>query len=560
MRKFTRLLTIILAIAMIVTTFAGCGNSSSSAGTSGAASNNNPSNATSNTPKSRSVTMGINTQVATLDPWNGASSGVLYLQEAMHDSLFVIAKMGGKMESDIGKSYTVSEDGQTLTVEIYDYVTDSAGNKITASDVAWSYKSAVAKGNATQVARYLESAEALDDTTVVFHLNADKCKETSAPESVLTGVVIYSEAAYDEALWATNPIGTGPYMLEEFITGASVTLVKNENYWQKDESLRPGLKKQNVDKCIIKIILEDAQLALALESGDVDCVNTVSMDNLPFFTDGNGNALDGYTVEAFNGNLALHGTFNMFPGAGSKVAEDVNLRKAIIYALDREAIVNTVMGRTAQPIGGFYTPIYPDYNADWDNRDPEYNVETAKEYLAKSNYVANGSPTLKIAVQNNDAKSKAAQMIQNYLAVVGINAEVAVMDTALFDNYKMDFSQWDIKIDNVGNKFSLTTMWSTVLTSSRTTFNGAPCSFHGLPAGELDKLCATANNVDTRSQEAVDAIFDYCNDNAILFGLWMPINSIAGQSGIKSYATNYLFNLQPWANEFADDYVGVADR
>ena len=415
MRNFIRALAISLIITMAITTLAGCGSSPSSTNPAeGTPTANGDSDA-------RTVTMGINTQVATLDPWNGASSGVLYLQEAMHDSLFIIATMG-VMENDIGKSYTISDDGQTVTVEIYDYVTDSAGNKITASDVAWSYETAVAKGNATQISRYLDSTEVIDDTTVVFHLNPDRCKEASAAESVLTGCVIYSEAAYDEATWATNPIGTGPYVLEDFTTGASVTLVKNENYWQKDENLRSALKKQNVDKCIIKIILEDAQLALALESGDVDCINTVSLDNLPSFTDANGDALQGYTVDAFNGTLALHGTFNMFPGAGSNVAEDVNLRKAIIYAIDRSAIVSTVMGRTAEEICGFCTPVYPDYNPDWESMDPDYDVEMAKEYLAKSNYAADGSPTLKIAVQNNNSKVKAAQMIQSYLAGGGINA------------------------------------------------------------------------------------------------------------------------------------------
>lgn len=559
MRKFTRLFAIVLSIAMIFA-LAACGNNAAPAAPAAPASSGPASTETNAAPASagpRTVTVGINTTVATLDPWNGASSGIQYVQEALHDTLFIIAKMG-EMENDIGKSYEVSDDGQTVTVEIYDYVTDSAGNKITASDVAWSYETAASLGNATQVSRYMDSAEAISDTTVVFHMNPDRCKESSAAESVLTGCAIYSQAAYNPDTWPTNPIGCGPYVLDEFITGASVSFVKNENYWQKDESLRSSLKQQNVDKYIIKIILEDAQLALALESGDVDCVNSVSLDNLPFFADNDGNALPGYNVTAFDGTLALHGTFNMFPGAGSNVAEDINLRKAIIYAIDRASIVKTVMGRTAEPICGFCTPVYPDYNPAWEAMDYTYDVELAKEYLAKSDYAAKGSPSLKILVANNNSKSKAAQMIQNYLAAVGINAEVMVLDTALFDNYKMDFSQWDIKIDNVGNKFNLTTMWSTVLCSTRTQYNGVPCSFQGLPACELDDLCAAANNVDTRSQEAVDKIYEFCNENALLFGLWMPITNVAGRAGVTTFRTNYLFNLQGWACDFAPDYVGVA--
>ena len=71
-----------------------------------------------------------------------------------------------KMRSD--KSYEVSDDGKTLTVEIYDYVHDQAGNKIDAEDVAWSYNTYLATGNANTVCKYLDSAEATDATHVVF--------------------------------------------------------------------------------------------------------------------------------------------------------------------------------------------------------------------------------------------------------------------------------------------------------------------------------------------------------------------------------------------------------
>ena len=62
-----------------------------------------------------------------------------------------------------------ADDGKTLTVEIYDYVHDQAGNKIDAEDVAWSYNTYLATGNATQFGKYLDSAEKdLDATHVVF--------------------------------------------------------------------------------------------------------------------------------------------------------------------------------------------------------------------------------------------------------------------------------------------------------------------------------------------------------------------------------------------------------
>ena len=501
----------------------------------------------------------MNTQISTLDPFNGASTGTIYLTEALHDALYSIPALGEELENEIGKSYEVSDDGKTLTVEIYDYVHDQAGNKIDAEDVAWSYNTYLATGNATQFAKYLDSAEATDATHVVFHMKEDKCKETSAVKSVLSGCVIYDKDAYSADSYATNPVGCGPYKVTEFVTGASVTIERDPNYWQTDESLLASAKKQNVEKCIFKIILEDAQLALALETGDVDAVNYVSADNLQFFMDDNGNALDGYTVQPFNSILCVNVSFNMFPDAGSKVANDKNLRLAIEWAIDKEGITNTIMGKTASVSYGFATPLYGDYNPEWEKEDNGYDIEKAKAYLAESDDVKNGSPTLVIMTESNEVKTKAAQMIQNYCKEIGINMEVKTADTALFDNYKYDFSEWDLKIDNNGNRVSLAALYSNFLSATHTSYNGVPTSFNGLPEGDLSKLCDVANNVDTNSQEAVDAVFDYYTENAILYGLWGPINYVAAKDGITGLKVQYLSYAQPWTFDFAPDYKGVAD-
>lgn len=97
--------------------------------------------------RAKTVTLGMNTQISTLDPFNGASTGTIYLTEALHDALYSIPALGEELENEIGKSYEVSDDGKTLTVEIYDYVHDQAGNKIDAEDVAWSYNTYLATGS-----------------------------------------------------------------------------------------------------------------------------------------------------------------------------------------------------------------------------------------------------------------------------------------------------------------------------------------------------------------------------------------------------------------------------
>ena len=61
--------------------------------------------------RAKTVTLGMNTQISTLDPFNGASTGTIYLTEALHDALYSIPALGEELENEIGKSYEVSDDG-----------------------------------------------------------------------------------------------------------------------------------------------------------------------------------------------------------------------------------------------------------------------------------------------------------------------------------------------------------------------------------------------------------------------------------------------------------------
>ncbi|MDY3814496.1 MAG: hypothetical protein SOZ61_09560, partial [Candidatus Copromonas sp.] len=162
-----RTLAALLAASMALSLCA-CGGSKTAETTAAAAEAGSTEAAATETAgeRAKTVTLGMNTQISTLDPFNGASTGTIYLTEALHDQLFSIPGLGEDLESEIGKTYEVSDDGKTLTVEIYDYVHDQAGNKITAEDVAWSYNTYLATGNATQFAKYLDSAEASDETHV----------------------------------------------------------------------------------------------------------------------------------------------------------------------------------------------------------------------------------------------------------------------------------------------------------------------------------------------------------------------------------------------------------
>lgn len=554
--KTKKILAILLCFVMLVGTLTACGTTAEETKTP-AQENVEVSGQekTEGSGRAGSITVGINCNIPGLSSFDGTSTGQLYVQQLYDDTLFTQLTPGGELIPCIGKSYTVEEDGAKVTVEIFDYVKDSAGNHITANDVVFSYNTYIATGNASNIDPYVDSIEAVNDTTVVFHLK--DYKQVGALENVLARCFIVSEAAYDEATWSTAPIGCGPYVVEEFVSGASLTLKANEDYWQTDEQYLPLIKRRNVDKVIYKVILEDAQLALAMETGTVDAVNFVSADNLPFFTDNDGNALPGYTIRKDASALVVNMSFSM--DKSSNVANDPALRKAILYCIDSASLVQGAMGNTGEVVYCVGTAAYSDYNPDWEADYFNYNVEKAKELLAESDYVKNGSPSIRIAFETNDSKQKAAQMMQAYMNAVGINAEILSYDAALFTNYKLDFSEWDIKIDNNGSPaYKLGAFWGRFLGNTFCSYNGQSVNFFGLNDPELQKMLDTAFNVDTMSQDATNAVNDYINENAFCYGLWTPLTYQVAQDGILEMVNNNCEYCMPNAFTYAADYQGVA--
>ena len=560
--KFRKGLSTVLCAAMLTAMLAGCGSgegaessAETSSGTDVAAETSETAQQAAATGRAGSITMGVNANIPGLSCYDGTSTGQLYVSWLYNDSLFVQETPGGELKPCIGKDYEVSEDGSVITVHMFDYVKDSAGNPITASDVVFSYNTYIATGNASNVDPYLDRVEAVDDTTVALYF---KDWETiGAVESVLTYTQIVDEEAYDEATWSTAPIGCGPYVVEDFVSGSSLTLAVNEDYWQTDEQYISTVKQRNVDRIIYRIILEDAQLALALETGDVDVVNYVSTDNLSFFMDENGNALDGYYVRSDSTALVTNISFSMDPS--SNVADDVNLRKAILHCIDKASLVSTVVGNTGKEVFCFGTDAYSDYDPAWAEDYFNYDVELAQEYLAQSNYVANGSPTIRIALESNDSKQRAAQMMQAYMNEIGINAEILSYDAALFTNYKLDFGEWDIKIDNNGSPtYNLGAFWQRFLGNTFCTYNGVGVNFLGLNDPELQELLDVAANVNTMSQENTNLVNDYINDNAIVYGLWTSVTYQAAQDGILEIVNNSAIYPVPNAFVYAEDYQGVA--
>lgn len=311
-----------------------------------------------------SVVIAIGSEPETLDPTQGWGHG----NSPIVQSTLVRYTEDLEFENDLAVDYALSSDGLEWTFKIRDdaYFTD--GEKVTASDVAFTLETAKGAQGSVDLT-YMESAKAQDDTTIVIRLS----KPTSIFLNTLASIGIVPEHAYSED-YGTNPIGSGPYRFVEWRPQEQILFTANENYYGTVPSI------QNVT---VVFMSEDAALA-AVQAGEVD----VAYSSATLAS----TEVDGYHIEAITSADNRGFTLPMLPDEGKKtesgapigndVTCNIEIRQAIAYAIDRQQIVDVALN-------GFGRPAYSENDGmPWNN--PEVKIETdvayAKQLLADAGW------------------------------------------------------------------------------------------------------------------------------------------------------------------------------
>lgn len=227
---------------------------------------------------------------------------------------------------DLATNYTVSDDLRTYTVTIRDDVNFTDGTKLTAEDVAFSYNKAKELGEGADLSNMIE-AKADGNNTVIFTLN----KSDSTFINKLTDVGIVPAASYNEDTYGQNPIGSGPYKLQQWDKGQQFILVKNPDYYGEE----PYFEK------ITNLFLDPDAAFAAVKNGDVDIAEVpVAYAN---------ETVDGYHLEYFDSidvrGITLPTQMNEGNVAddnytiGNNVTGDEAIREALNIGINRTKIV-----------------------------------------------------------------------------------------------------------------------------------------------------------------------------------------------------------------------------
>ena len=496
-----KLLAIILALAMVLSLAACGGNGGSGERT------------LTEDGKLSSLTTAVSSEIQNLLPSNGNGNPKAQFYWNIYESLFTYNK-NLEFAPCLAKSWE-AVDGTHWNISLYEKIYDSAGNHITAEDVVFSFNWLINAGESLNFDIF-KGITAVDEYTVQIEWTQTPTSAADI-EFPLTRTYIFDSEAFNEQTFATAPVATGNYVVKSFVTGSELVLEANPNYWadktDEDVSGRLALHNATVQTLTYRIIQGSDTAEIELEMGNIDYCDYIKYLSLEKFQNN-----DKYVVSVeIASDYAFMG-YNMDPS--SPLAEDLNLRLAIAYALDSDAIAAAMPG-SYSGMKTYGTPYFSDYDPAWENEEnylTVHNVEKAKEYLTKSNYAANGSPTLEVICKSAEADKNAVQMILSQLSAVGINVTMKSVDQATFQTDTSDPTNWDLLFFNPMGGKDLASSWKLALANlgnKRTDGSTGSIIFHNDQT--LFDLYDVATADATHNSENMKKVIDHVFANAYIY-------------------------------------------
>ena len=508
-----RITALLLVTVMILTLFAGCGSNNQPQATAAAA--NDPTmevgsaaevdvvakgDGTAEHVIRDSITVGVQSDPADFAPWAANSNGRTNALWGLYQELGHI--ISGEFVPAIVKEYTIAEDGKSMTCTIFDYITDSAGNKLTANDVKFSFETGTALGYITGVSMI---DEIVVDNDYQFTFKFGKELRLGDLDTIFRTAIV-TQAAYeaDPNGMSTNPAGTGPYTLTSYTAGSSFTYTAREDFWQTDENYLCARDRANVKTINYVILAESSQRTMALEQKSIDMCSEISNEDIGEFREGGAYSGD-YWTYGVPDNLSLLIFCNC---DSSRLTSNKDLRTAIFYAINAETILQSVYNGNGTNPKSMSPTWGTGYAASVDSEDNYYNysVDKAKEYLEKAGY--NGEE-LTILTEATGNVANSAVLVQAFLSAAGINAKIQSVDSTILQATYTNPDGWDILLtQNACNTYAVTAF--NPLSSDRYTTG----TINHIYDDKLQELLATAYAMSTAGEESFKALHDYVVENA----------------------------------------------
>ncbi|RLL43980.1 DNA-binding protein [Oceanobacillus piezotolerans] len=398
---------------MVLLTISACsGGSESESGENGTSSESGDGTVATSGGSSngaQEITVRINDDPDFLDPHHATASISFQMILNMFEGLF-IPQTDGSLTEGLAESYEVSEDGLTYTFNIRQGVRFHNGEELTMDDVVYTFERLMGLNGGEKLSNNfdnVESIEAADDTTFVMTLKEPNSNFLYSLTALQSAIVPKSnDGKHNE-----SPIGTGPFAFVNYAPGVNLELKKHEEYWED------GLPY--LDKVTFAFQSDDQAAVMNLLADEVDLTG-VPGHRVP--------EVEGtYNVTHQNNNSSLIITFN----EEKEPFNDVKVRQAISYAINKQDVIDSVFFGYATPTGSNMSPAMGDYYLDGLQDVYKRDVEKAKELLTEAGY-PDGFKTKITVSSHNDIYSSIAQIAVENLKEIGIDVEIEVVEWGIW--------------------------------------------------------------------------------------------------------------------------------
>jgi peptide/nickel transport system substrate-binding protein len=368
-----------------------------------------------------------------LDPHNTILAGDVYTLNQIFEPLYTTA-VDGSLQPHLATGHTVSADGKTYTFTIRPKVTFSDGSPLTAADVAYSLRRAQkSNGPLSFLDGVISSVTASGTSKVVVRLTQAWSPFVSDISAFSNSIVPDNLQGKTAAEFFAKPVGTGPFTLESWVKGGTVTLARNNSYWGKGGPY--------LDKVVFSVVADDNQLVQQLQAGQVEVIDSVPQANAGSLASAGGVSVlksPQWSVDL----LLLNARFKPFA--------DRHVRRAVSHAVNRAQIVKATTFGTAAAATSFFPSSLQYYDSG--TTILGYDLAAARSELKQSAY-PNGFKADLLVPSSDQAWNQAAQIIQAALKQIGVTITIRSLEEAAFKAAFQKFD-YDLFIDNAINDIS----------------------------------------------------------------------------------------------------------
>lgn len=406
-----KLLALTIALVMLVSVFAGCGNNSVTPGSQSSPTGSTPNGTGGNSSNEFTFVMGTEPTTMDVHYCTDAATSRILLQ--VHETLFKWDEESKNVIPWLVETSTEAEDGLSWTFKLKEGIKFHDGTDFNAEAVKYNFDRLLAPETASAKASALAGItdiEVLSDYEIKLHLEGRNLIFEQTLTNYSTAIMSPTACEkYGLDGYTNNPSGTGPMVMESWDPGVQMILVKNENYWGKEPT---------TDKLIVKAVSEDSSRVMMVKTGDSDISWGISP---PLVQNLEGD--DKVTVTTAVGYRTI------FIGMNQEFAplSDPRVRAAVCYAINKREIVDNILSG----VGGTYPSGYESSaiaNAATDLDPHEQDIEKARALMAEAGYADGFDVKLNTPEGRYAMDRQIAEAIQYQLEEINIRATIEVLE------------------------------------------------------------------------------------------------------------------------------------